>query len=81
MADCISEKNKKGRKKNWNKASEVSISTEIDLLITNKVIFIQYEALFLFKMAETPKLRCGAAQSERVEFKEAESLPIVPQAR
>ena len=38
-----------------NKASEVSISTEIDLLITNMIIFSRLYASFLVKVAKNVK--------------------------
>ena len=39
-----------------NKASEVSISTEIDLLITNMIIFSRFDASFPLKVAKNVKI-------------------------
>ena len=52
-------KNQKGRQKQncWNKASEMSNSTEIDLLITNMIIFSRLVVSFPVKVAKKSKLK------------------------
>ena len=59
MADHILEKKIKMAANFFfsNKASEVSISTEIDLLITNMIIFSQLDASFSVKVAKMSKLK------------------------
>ena len=55
MADCVFEKKFKMAANFsflFNKASEVSISTEIDLLVTNMIISSQLDASFPVKVAK-----------------------------
>ena len=60
MVDRVLEekKNQNGRPKQnfWNKASEVSISTEIDQLITNMIISSRFGASFSVKVAKNVKI-------------------------
>ena len=58
MADRVFEKNSKWPPNLFflNKASEVSISTEIDLLTMNMIIFSRLDASFPVKVAKNVKV-------------------------
>ena len=51
-----------------NKASEVSISTEIDLLITNMIIFSRLNESFPVKVAKNVKIEKSCQLTEYIDI-------------
>ena len=66
MVDRILENIQNGRQKQnfLNKASEVSISTEIDLLITNMIIFSQLDASFPVRVSNNIEIEKKSQMTE-----------------